>query len=118
VLLKVVVDGKVFFDDRVLNHCLLLGILGGMRLVTKLSRRSLTIWSFGLLTVSMSPMAIRPDAPTRLLFPVFLVFTVIMATAVNPDLRHQPSRSYLNAKRRPAGSLTLFWRTASRMSRS
>jgi putative MFS transporter len=90
VLLKMGVGGEGFFSDGVLNVFLLLGSLGGLWLVAKMSRRGLTIWSFVVLAVSMAPMAVWPDAPTWLLFPLFLVFTFTMSAAVNLDQVYPP----------------------------
>jgi putative MFS transporter len=77
-------------SDGWLNVFLLLGSLGGLWLVAKMSRRGLTIGSFAVLAVSMAPMAIWPSAPTWLLFPLFLVFTFTMSAAVNLDQVYPP----------------------------
>jgi putative MFS transporter len=90
VLLKMGVGGEDTTSDGLLNLFLLAGSLGGLWLVAKSSRRGLTIWSFVVLIVSMAPMAIWPDAPTALLFPLFLVFTFTMSAAVNLDQVYPP----------------------------
>ncbi|HWD07127.1 MAG TPA: MFS transporter [Amycolatopsis sp.] len=90
VLLKIGIGQEDTTSDGLLNLFLLLGSLGGLWLVAKMSRRGLTIWSFVVLILSMAPMAIWPDAPTALLFPLFLVFTFTMSAAVNLDQVYPP----------------------------
>jgi putative MFS transporter len=90
VLLKMGMGEEGFSSDGWLNLFLLLGSFGGLWLVAKMSRRGLTIWSFAVLAVSMAPMALWPDAPTLLLFPLFLVFTFTMSAAVNLDQVYPP----------------------------
>ncbi|WP_432850428.1 MFS transporter [Amycolatopsis sp. CA-161197] len=90
VLLKMGVGEEDTTSDGLLNLFLLAGSLGGLWLVAKMSRRGLTIWSFVVLIATMAPMAIWPDAPTALLFPLFLVFTFTMSAAVNLDQVYPP----------------------------
>ncbi|MGW4487602.1 MFS transporter [Amycolatopsis sp. NPDC004368] len=90
VLLKMGVGEEDTTSDGLLNLFLLAGSLGGLWLVAKMSRRGLTIWSFVVLIATMAPMAIWPDAPTGLLFPLFLVFTFTMSAAVNLDQVYPP----------------------------
>ncbi|GAA3533130.1 MFS transporter [Amycolatopsis ultiminotia] len=84
-LLKMGVGDEDTTSDGLLNLFLLLGSLGGLWAVAKASRRGLTIWSFVVLIAALAPMAIWPDAPTAVLFPLFLVFTFTMSGAVNLD---------------------------------
>ncbi|QYN25520.1 MFS transporter [Amycolatopsis sp. DSM 110486] len=90
VLLKMGVGEEDTTSDGLLNLFLLAGSLGGLWLVAKMSRRGLTIWSFVVLIATMAPMAIWPDAPTALVFPLFLVFTFTMSAAVNLDQVYPP----------------------------
>ncbi|MFI5615283.1 MFS transporter [Amycolatopsis sp. NPDC051903] len=90
VLVKMGVGEEDTTSDGLLNLFLLLGSLGGLWLVAKMSRRGLTIWSFVVLIATMAPMAVWPDAPTALLFPLFLVFTFTMSAAVNLDQVYPP----------------------------
>lgn len=90
VLLKMGLGEEGFRTDAWLNVFLLAGSIGGLWLVAKMSRRGLTIGSFAVLAVSMAPMAIWPDAPTLLLFPLFGVFTFTMSAAVNLDQVYPP----------------------------
>ncbi|RDD90572.1 MFS transporter [Streptomyces parvulus] len=85
VLLKMGVGEEDTTSDGMLNVFLLAGSLAGLWFVAKASRRGLTIWSFVVLIASLAPMAIWPDAPTAVLFPLFLVFTFTMSAAVNLD---------------------------------
>lgn len=89
VLLKMRV-GDDNTSNGLLNLFLLLGSFGGLWLVAKMSRRGLTIWSFVVLIVTMAPMSIWPDAPTALLFPLFLAFSFTMSAAVNLDQVYPP----------------------------
>ncbi|VVJ18132.1 Uncharacterized MFS-type transporter [Amycolatopsis camponoti] len=90
VLLKIGIGEEDTTSDGILNLFLLLGSFGGLWLVAKMTRRGLTIWSFVVLIVTMAPMAVWPDAPTALLFPLFLVFTFTMSAAVNLDQVYPP----------------------------
>lgn len=90
VLLKMGAGTEDTTADGLLNGFLLLGSLGGLWLVAKLPRRALTTWSFAVLTLSMLPMAIWPDAPVLVLFPLFLIFTFTMSAAVNLDQVYPP----------------------------
>ncbi|WP_370942071.1 MFS transporter [Amycolatopsis sp. cg5] len=90
VLVKIGVGEEGFFADSVLNVFLLAGSVAGLWFVAKMSRRGLTIWSFVVLTLSLAPMAVWPDAPTVVLFPLFLVFTFTMSAAVNLDQVYPP----------------------------
>ncbi|WP_404794180.1 MFS transporter [Streptomyces tendae] len=85
VLLKMGVGEEDSTSDGLLNLFLLAGSLAGLWFVAKSTRRGLTVWSFAVLIASLAPMAIWPDAPTALLFPLFLVFTFTMSAAVNLD---------------------------------
>lgn len=85
VLLKMGVGDEDTTSDGLLNVFLLVGSLCGLWFVAKATRRGLTIWSFVVLIASLAPMAVWPDAPTALLFPLFLVFTFTMSAAVNLD---------------------------------
>ena len=90
VLVKMGLGAESMRSDGWLNVFLLLGSLGGLWLVAKLSRRGLTIGSFAVLAASLAPMALWPDAPTLLLFPLFAVFTFTMSAAVNLDQVYPP----------------------------
>ena len=90
VLVKMGVGEESTAVDGLLNLFLLLGSVVGLWLVARMSRRGLTIWSFAVLAASMAPMALWPDAPTLLLFPLFLVFTFTMSAAVNLDQVYPP----------------------------
>jgi len=90
VLLKMGVGEEDTTSDGLLNLFLLAGSVAGLWFVAKASRRGLTIWSFVVLIVSLLPMALWPDAPTALLFPLFLVFTFTMSAAVNLDQVYPP----------------------------
>ncbi|MGW1679624.1 MFS transporter [Saccharopolyspora sp. NPDC002376] len=90
VLVKMGVSEEATTSDGLLNLFLLLGSLGGLWLVAKMSRRGLTIGSFVVLIATLAPMAIWPDAPTAVLFPLFLVFTFTMSAAVNLDQVYPP----------------------------
>ncbi|MCI2419505.1 MFS transporter [Saccharopolyspora sp. K220] len=90
VLAKINLDGDEFLGDALLNLFLLLGGIGGLWLVAKLSRRGLTIGSFVVMALSLAPIGIWPDAPTALLFPLFLVFTFTMSASSNLDQVYPP----------------------------
>lgn len=90
VLLKMGIGGEDTTSDGLLNLFLLAGSFAGLWFVAKATRRGLTIWSFVVLIVSLAPMAVWPDAPTALLFPLFLVFTFTMSAAVNLDQVYPP----------------------------
>ncbi|GAA1954691.1 MFS transporter [Amycolatopsis minnesotensis] len=85
VLLKMGIGEEDTTSDGLLNLFLLVGSFCGLWFVAKATRRGLTIWSFVVLIASLAPMAVWPDAPTALLFPLFLVFTFTMSAAVNLD---------------------------------
>ncbi|CAM04111.1 putative MFS transporter [Saccharopolyspora erythraea NRRL 2338] len=90
VLAKINLDGDEFLGDALLNLFLLLGGIGGLWLVAKLTRRGLTIGSFVVMALSLAPIGIWPDAPTALLFPLFLVFTFTMSASSNLDQVYPP----------------------------
>ncbi|GAA4842198.1 MFS transporter [Saccharopolyspora rosea] len=89
-VLKMGVGQEDTSSDGLLNLFLLAGSLGGLWLVAKMTRRGLIIWSFAMLAASLAPMAVWPDAPTALLFPLFLIFTFTMSAAVNLDQVYPP----------------------------
>lgn len=90
VLVKMGIGSENTTTDGLLNGFLLLGSFGGLWLVAKLPRRRLTIWSFAVCAVAMAPMAIWPQAPILVLFPLFLIFTFTMSAAVNLDQVYPP----------------------------
>jgi putative MFS transporter len=90
VLVKVKLNGSGFMSDALLNVFLLLGGIGGLWLIARISRRRLTIGSFVVLALSLGPIALWPGAPAVLLFPLFLVFTFTMSAASNLDQVYPP----------------------------
>ncbi|MFJ6700626.1 MFS transporter [Streptomyces sp. NPDC091272] len=85
VLVKMGVGEQDTTSDGLLNLFLLAGSLAGLWFVARTTRRALTIWSFAVLIATLAPMALWPEAPTALLFPLFLAFTFTMSGAVNLD---------------------------------
>jgi putative MFS transporter len=89
-MVKVGLDGREFFAGAVLNVFLLVGGVAGLWWVAKMSRRSLLIWSFLVMAIALSIVAIGPNGPLPLVLAAFAVFTFVMSGASNLEHVYPP----------------------------
>jgi putative MFS transporter len=84
VLLKIGIGEEDTTSDGVLNLFLLLGSLGGLWLVAKMTRRGLTIWSF-LLPLALDGIGF---SPTMLILTLVLVVGLVVSVKWAPETKN------------------------------
>jgi MFS transporter, putative metabolite transport protein len=77
---------ETFSIDMLLNVFLLVGSIAGLWCTEKLSRRGFTIYSFIILTVSLSVLSLLPASSHGFAIMLFAIFTFVMSAASNLTL--------------------------------
>ncbi|MDQ0874650.1 putative MFS transporter [Paenibacillus sp. V4I3] len=77
---------ETFFMDTILNLFLLVGSIAGLWLTEKYSRRSYTISTFIVLTVSLLALTLLPAGSHIVAISIFCLFTFVMSAASNLTL--------------------------------
>ncbi|MER5441089.1 MFS transporter [Streptomyces sp. NPDC002790] len=90
VMVRVGLADEEFLSNGLLNLFLLLGGLIGLWFVARFTRRGFLITSFFVMALALGVIGVWPDAPTLLLFPLFLVFTFTMSASSNLDQVYPP----------------------------
>lgn len=89
-MVKVGLDGREFFAGAVLNVFLLIGGVVGLWWIAKMSRRGLLVWSFLVMALTLSIVALGPNGPLPLVLAAFAVFTFVMSAASNLEQVYPP----------------------------